>query len=283
MFPRGLRLGIIPIAAAFSPLKSPALFSNSALISGWEVNLSQLVWFISANSKISGPFSTDQVVKKIANEELSAESYVWWRGQSDWKPISEWNRQVDDIVSSSAAQAKKRVWHIDFGKTQVGPLTQAEMIANLKKVNDFVHVKVWVQGTEDKKKNLFEMHDIMELLGIDLREFERVPLSAQAIIKRRIGSHVELNLKTSGISKGGIGVSGDHDLVKGEEVEITIDGRALGSKLYVVGEVVYVNDKKIAGIRFVKPSAEAQSVIFDYVKQFNINQFNLNQSMTRAA
>lgn len=46
-------------------------------------------WFIEINDEPKGPFSTDEVLKKISSDEIGPENLAYSKGMADWKLISE--------------------------------------------------------------------------------------------------------------------------------------------------------------------------------------------------
>jgi hypothetical protein len=217
--------------------------------------------------------STEQLIAKMGAEQFPPDTFVWWKGQRDWIPIDFWREHMQDILESVASQTQKAMWKIYFGSKEIGPLTRTELIQNLKLLPDLSKVYILSEGMAQKKP-VFEMHDVMELMGIDRREFERTPLRGEVRCTRTKRSPRTFNLKAAGLSIGGIGVTGDHDFERGDELTLHVSSPDMGGKIQVQGEVVYVTNTGFAGIRFQKVTAEAGIFIHDYVKQFDIRPKN---------
>lgn len=227
-------------------------------------------WFISKDSKVSGPLSTEEVNTLVDAGKLAPGTFIWWKGQREWVPISFWREKFHEVLASITPPAQKPTWYVDIGTTQIGPLSQTELIAHLKMVKDLENVTVWMIGREASKKKVFEMHDVVEMLGIDRREYERVPLRAEVLVST--WRHDEdLYMTSAGISLGGIGLNGTHDLRRGDEVTLEIKSLEMSGVLRVSGMVVNAADNGFIGIRFQNPSAEAQAIVRDYVRQFDAN------------
>ena len=224
-------------------------------------------WFLHSNNLVTGPFSTVDVKSKIASGKLAPDTMIWWKGQREWAPISFWQEHIETILDSVAMQTQNAIWTIYQGKTQIGPLSKTDLISKLKGLPDLAGVMLWARGMQEPI-SLFEVHDVMELIGINRRDFERRPLMAQVGVSRLKRDPKEFQTNAASIGEGGIGIVGQHDLKRGDEVGLAIETPALGGTLVVRGEVSYVTEQGYAGIRFVKLTAEAVAVIHDYVRKF---------------
>ena len=226
-------------------------------------------WFIYTNEVVSGPFGTNVVQEKMAKGQIPAGSFIWWKGQNEWIAIDQWAKDLPSILESSGGRAQKPVWYVNSsGDSQIGPLTQTELLNNLKSLPDLKGVNLWAVGMSNWV-NLFELSDIMELLGLSRRENERAPLMGVVAVTRSNDDPRGFVLKATSISLGGMGVTGAHDLRRGDNVGLLVKSPELQGSVHLRGEVVYVTDKNFVGIRFVKVHPETQSVILDYIKMFN--------------
>jgi len=232
-----------------------------------------VAWFIYINDVASGPFTTDQVNFKLTTGELPPKSFIWWKGQREWIPISTWKDQLESILATTGSKNQRPVWYIDNSGSQIGPLTQDELIDNLKSVGDFSDVRLWAVGM-DKWKSLFELHDVMDLLDLSRREHERAPLMGSVAVTRSNEDPKGFVINAATISAAGMGVSGAHGLRRGDEIALFVKSPDLPSNLHLRGEVVHVTEAGYAGIRFVKVHPETASIIHDYVKRFNTESEN---------
>jgi hypothetical protein len=210
-------------------------------------------WFIHANDVVTGPFDTDTVRTKLQTGQVPSGSYIWWKGQREWIPISAWESQVD---------------HIDAGRTPLGPLTENELIENLKSMISLARVRLWAVGME-KWTSLFEVPDVMDALGISRRENQRAPLMGTVAVTRSNEDPKGYVLRTAAISVGGMGVNGKHDLRSGDAVSLLIKSPEIPGNMHLRGEVAYVTANGYCGIRFMQIHAESQAMILAYVKKFN--------------
>ncbi len=217
---------------------------------------------------VKGPFSTEQIEAGLQTGDIAGSSFIWWKGQREWMPINLWKSQLPTILDAQN-QLQKPVWYIDVGASPMGPLTQAELIGNLRALEELSRVRIWAVGMK-KWMSIFEMHDVMELIGISRRETDRAPLMGSVALSRSNDDPKSFMLRAASISINGLGLSGAHDLRRGDEVAMLVKSTELASHLHVRGTVIYVTEAGYAGIRFTTANSETQSLIFDYVKRFNM-------------
>jgi len=224
-------------------------------------------WFIYSNDVVTGPFSTKDVQQKLTVNELGAHSFIWWRGQREWIQISSWQTDIDNILATLVTSQQNAIWYIDLGASPLGPLTQNELLETLRNVTDLNRARLWAVGMK-RWQTLFELHDVMELLGISRREHDRAPLMGTVAITRSNEAPRGFVAKTASISVGGIGVSNAHELRRGDEVALLIRTSDIPGNIHLRGEVVYVTDLGHAGIRFSKVHPETHALLHDYIKRF---------------
>lgn len=233
-----------------------------------EISDMAFAWFLYSNDVVSGPFSTEDVQNKIVTGVLGANAHVWWKGQREWIPISTWLNQVDRVVQSANDRAQKPVWYVDAGKSPTGPLTEKELIDHLKTTSSLARVRLWAVGME-KWTSLFELAEVMELLGLSRRENERAPLMGTVAVSRSNDDPQGFVLRAASISVAGMGVQGRHDLRAGDSISMVVKSAEMPSTLTLRGEIAYVTANGYAGIRFEKVQPDSHSMIVDYVKRFN--------------
>lgn len=225
-------------------------------------------WFVYSEKIVTGPFTTEQVDQCLTAGIWSDECFIWWKGQREWMPITAWREQLEKIVKSEAEKSQNPVWYVDIGGSSVGPLTQNEMITQLRSVSALNNVRLWSVGL-NKWTNVFELHEIMEELGISRRENERAPLMATVAISRPDQQGPVL-VKAASLSSAGIGLNDCRFLVKGEQLQLIIKSDEFPHPIRVNGTVAYVTSNGYAGIKFNDVHPEALSFIVDYVKRFNV-------------
>ena len=229
------------------------------------------IWFIHQGGSVTGPHSEVEVERRLGSGTLTPEVLIWARGANEWQPISEWKTLQAKIAAIANANTG-RVWYCDSGSGQpAGPLTEAELIDHLKGFSRLESMLLWGSGLE-KWTPLFEVADVMDLIGISRRESPRVPLLGQVAVTQIGSSSPAQVLQTATVSNGGIGVKLAGFLTPGDRVQLVIRSRDFGSILHVTGRVLYVSRTGDAGIKFDETSAELRSVLHDHIRRFNSNE-----------
>ncbi len=225
-------------------------------------------WFVYSENIVTGPFTTEQVDQCMTAGIWSDACFIWWKGQREWMPISSWREQLEKIVKSESEKSHNPVWYVDVGGSSLGPLTQNEMISHLRSVTTLNKVRLW-SASLDKWTNIFEIHDIMEELGISRRENERAPLMGTVAVSR-VDQQGPAVVKAASISEAGMGLNDAGFLVKGEQVQLLIRSSEFPHALRFTGSVAYVTSQGYAGVKFDELHPETASFVVDYVKRFNI-------------
>lgn len=225
-------------------------------------------WFLYIDNVVTGPFSTDQVKSKIREEELKAKCFIWWKGQREWVSFASWERDLESILEASSSMDKRPIWYVDTGASSpAGPLTQNEMIDILRATHDLDQVRLWAVGMK-KWQRVFELHDVLEILGISRRETDRAPLMGSVAIKRSNDDPRGFVVRAASISVTGMGLAEAGDLRRGDQLSLLIKSHDLPEAIHVHGEVVYVTPTGYAGVRFHKAPSEVVSMLYDYIKRF---------------
>lgn len=225
-------------------------------------------WFIHRDGAVLGPFTTSEVDDRIATGGLAADCLVWARGSNEWLPMDQWKTLSSQIEESSKG-TKHRVWYCDSGAGQpAGPLTQDELVEHLKGLNRWDIVTLWGTGLL-KWLPLFEVPEVMDLVGISRRENPRAPLLGQ-IACTPMGSTTPAQiLPCLTVSIGGFGVKAAGALSRGDKVQVVIKSRDLPGPVHATGEVLYVSRIGDAGVKFLDLSPEARAILSDHIQRFN--------------
>ena len=228
-----------------------------------------LNWFVYSNDVVSGPFKTEDVEGKIASGIVPSSAFIWWKGQHEWMPVEAWQAQLRQILSTTQSAPVNQVWYLDLGSgSPIGPLTQRELHDHLNRLESLNHVYLWTAGLANWKR-VYEFHEVMDRLGISRRENARAPLMASVAVTRSNDDPGSYVLKAASLSVGGIGLTGQHDLRKEDQLSILVKCKEFPAGLHLRGTVAYVTANGYIGVRFHKIAAETHAMIFDYVKRFN--------------
>lgn len=225
-------------------------------------------WFIHCEGAVLGPFTVAEVEAQIKASKFGADCLVWARGTNEWLPMSQWTT-LSAKVEQSSKSVSQRVWYCDSGTGQpAGPLTQNELVEHLKGLNRWDIVTLWGTGLL-KWLPLFDVPEVMDLVGISRRENPRAPLLGQASISAAGSSMIPQILTCSTISTGGLGVKNAGGLTRGDRVQIMVKSADLPTIIHAVGEVLYVSRTGEAGVKFVELPPESLAIIADLVRRFH--------------
>lgn len=225
------------------------------------------IWFIHQGGAVIGPLDSVEIERRLGAGTLAPECLIWTRGSNEWMPISDWKKIEERVVAGQAA-AKGRIWYCDAGSGKpTGPLTESELTLFLKGYSRLEAILIWGTGLK-RWTPLFEVPEVMDIIGISRRENPRAPLLGNAAVMQ-IGLALPAQLlPTLSVSIGGLGVKNAGHLSPGEKVQISIQSRDLVNVVRTSGTVLYVSKTGEAGLRFDDPTAEMISIVHDHVRRF---------------
>lgn len=226
------------------------------------------MWFVYSNNVVSGPFDTTTVQEQLSLGKMDPTCFIWWKGQREWMPIQLWETQLKQILKTEDDRTQSPVWYLDTNGSPLGPLTQGEMLAHLRGLQNLGRVRLWTVGM-NKWTNLFELHDIMDQLGMSRRENARAPLMGTVAVSRLSEDSQPMITRAASISVAGIGINDAHGLTKGDTVQIVLKSPEFPNPIRMQATAVYVTPQGYAGLKFTAVHSETQSLLFDYVKRFN--------------
>ncbi len=226
-------------------------------------------WFLFANDVVTGPFTTDEVSVKLESGVITPHAFIWWKGQREWIQLTVWRQQLPAILQAVNLHSQQNsIWYIEMDGSRLGPITQTELVGHLKSLRDISKAKLWAVGMP-AWADIFELHDVMDLIGLSRRESERAPLMGTVTVSRSNDDPRSFTLRAGSISTGGLGMSGSHDLRRGDRISLVVKSSELAAPLHVNAEVLYVTSKNFVGVKFLHLQAEMLSFIMDYVRRFS--------------
>ncbi len=224
-----------------------------------------MTWFVHHDEKILGPFTTDKILQDLKDGEISYGAYIWSKGQVEWIPVSDWESNLDKILSQSGSDQKK--WQLRTPKKVIEDLSFDDVVEELKVMDNFQMVAVSPQGGSDWTP-VYSSYPFMEALNLSRRNFLRAPLMGLAKVTRD-GSRFSYVVKTATIGQGGVGVYGlGPNFEPGTHVTLRVESEDLETSVSVNGTVVYNTSQGFIGIRFGEIQAESTAVIINYMKRF---------------
>lgn len=220
-------------------------------------------WFLFLEGRVSGPFDTPAMRQQL--QETSPSSLVWGRGLPEWVSPQKWQRlegELEKTILNQRAQ-NERMWRLRVNNTEMEPMLFEQMLTFLRTQNDFAEIYVWTEGYSDWKE-VFQIHRIMDELGVPRRKHPRVPLMGQVSCEGATGSFTARALS---ISEGGLGISESPAVKIGEKFKIILKSPNLYLPIHATAEVVYVGNDGYVGLKFLGLQTESKSAIIEYVKK----------------
>ncbi len=228
------------------------------------------IWFIhsSIDSKVSGPFVSQEVRQKLASGEITEGCNIWCKSQREWLSLGVWATNGEEILKNKNEKSENTIWYLDLGGEPVGPLTHKEMIHSLRGNKNLTLVRLWTVGIKNWK-SVYEFSEIMDEMGMSRRENTRAPLMATMQIIRHGESESSNLFKVASISVAGVGINDGQSLSQAEEIQVIIKCNAFSSPIRAQANVIYVSANGHAGIKFKQIQPEMQLLILDYIKKFS--------------
>jgi hypothetical protein len=220
-------------------------------------------WFAMVDGKIKGPYDRPELETQMSGWQ---NPLIWGRGQSEWVPPTKWLQalhKTEELVKASQVHPAQ-MWRVKNGEQETKPMTHDQMMVFLKELTDLSQVKLWTEGYADWKE-VFQIHKIMDDLGVSRRVHPRVPIMGTLACE---GNGVNFNARLQSISEGGLGVITPQPIRIGEKFRATVKSPNLTSPISMTIEVVYTAASGYAGLRFSGLQTEAQSLIVEYVNKF---------------
>ena len=219
-------------------------------------------WFICAEGVVTGPYDQNMVNERVSN---SPQCLIWGRGLNEWLSPNKWKKIEGELEKSIVQQRtqNERLWKLKVRGEELKPFNFDQMLHYLRAQTDFSEVLVWTEGYGDWKE-IFQIHKIMDELGVPRRKHPRVPLMGQVSCEGASGVFVGRVLS---ISEGGLGFTDSENVKIGEKFKIIIKSPNLYLPIHATGEVVYVGNDGYVGMKFIGLQSESKSAIIEYVKK----------------
>lgn len=223
------------------------------------------IWFIVREGQVTGPFNPEEIESQISdlNKTMPSqpEPQIWGRGHTEWMSLGKWRqllreqqplKEVDPVNS-------EQLWKIRLNGVEKTPMPYSDLIAYLKKSNEFVNVDLSFGNSGWKE--IFAFQKVVDDLEISRRSHSRVPIVGTL-------SCENFSCRVISISEGGLGVNDAQKLQIGERVLATLTSPNLYVTISSTCEVVYVGADGYAGLRFIGLTEEFKSSIIEYINKF---------------
>lgn len=231
--------------------------------------MSHAIWFVYNHSSVQGPYTSFDLACHVRNSDFHPDSLVWQKGQKEWMKLSEWMNSNQTMVESPTADTPE-VWYAEDSGYNSGPYTFESLVNAFAKRDLALSSKVWTDGLT-KWTPVYEVHEILEELGVNRRQTTRVPLAGTVTLSNPTDGFEAQDFSIMTISSGGFGVKGQ--LEPGQIVVAKINSPLLSYSINVRARVVYNNERE-AGLQFTHVSTETHAAIVEYVNQFSGQSIN---------
>lgn len=219
-------------------------------------------WFLLFKNEVMGPLLTGEVKKQVSSEVSGA--MIWWRGQKDWLPFTQWEEKLPELIQPKVAKAHTPIWKMVYQDKESKPMQFEELMENLRRLPEVSGVALWTEGLKSWQ-SIFTFHKIVEELGISQRKHPRVPINGSVVVSW--GDH-DLTGRPRSISEGGIGLQNIQGLKVGQSVRVLLRSPAIYTPIKATAEVVYIGADNYAGLRFTNMNTETESIIIEYVRKY---------------
>lgn len=220
-------------------------------------------WFLMVDGEVQGPFNELTVQDQLT---LHPRSLIWGKGQSEWLNQDQWKKflsQYQEAMDRTRVFAD-RTWKVKINDQEYQPMGHDQMLQLLKQQSDLKNVRIWTEGYSDWKE-VYQIHKIMDDLGISRRAHPRVPIMGEIELDGAAG-HMHGRLLS--ISEGGLGIMGSPKWHLGDKFRAVIKSPNIVGPLHCSAEVVYLEPSGYTGMKFISLPAEQKNTIVDYVKKF---------------
>jgi hypothetical protein len=226
--------------------------------------MSERKWFLFLDEKVVGPFSKEEVnAQLLANKN----ALVWTRGQNEWVSGKRFEKSAQDVEQAhqKLKTANERIWKVRVAGQEMKPMSQPEMMDYLKTREDLSDVFIWTEGYTEWKE-IFQIHKIMDELGVSRRKHPRVPIMGTLLCEGAAG---QFTARVLSISEGGLGITEAINAKIGERFKTILKSPNLFAPIHATVEVVYVSQDGYAGLKFSGLQSESKSAIIEYVRKFS--------------
>lgn len=220
-------------------------------------------WFILSNDQVKGPYDRAGIESHLHEH---ANPLIWGRGQGEWLTPQQWEKMLADLENTLHRNRlqSEREWRIRIGEQEMRPMLYNEMIEYLKPQADLSQILIWTEGYNEWKE-VYQIHKLMDDLGVSRRQHPRVPIMGQAELEGTSGS---FSARALSISEGGMGVTEAPPVRIGDKYKVSLKSPNLFAPLHALAEVVFAGHDGYVGLKFQGLPSESKSAIIEYVRKF---------------
>lgn len=224
-------------------------------------------WFIEINEDISGPFTSEEVLKQEqTNSALKTSANVWCTSLNNWLEYQFWKNNLESIQTQILSQTREPlVWFFTENKKSKpkGPFSRTDLLSHLKKIGKKDQVLIWAKGMKNWK-TIFAFPEYIEALNISRRQHPRERIDGKITLKDLDGAQYIGNIDI--ISAGGCGINQVAGLTVNGIYKIEIKSSHFPISLQAEAIVLSSMGNNKWNLKFEKINDETKATIISFLK-----------------
>ena len=220
-------------------------------------------WFVTQNESVQGPWTTEQVTNWL-NTHSGQQIFVFRRGLTEWlTPNAFLSGDFENQETTMPQHEEEVLWHYAFEGTSHGPMPRHELVQQLSRLKNNSSAVLWTRGMKAWVP-VYEFSDIMDDVGINRREYPRIPITGTVKIQFE---QKTFEGSANTLSENGFGAVMGMPLEAGSLITFDIHSPNLAAPLRGRAEVRYVAENLLTGFKFHLLDSTSRSTLVDLLKQ----------------
>ena len=221
-------------------------------------------WFALVEGHVKGPYRQIEIESLLPQWSAPV---IWGKGQHEWFSPEKWKMYLQESIERTSQDHERadRQWRVLLKGEQSQPMNYDMMIKLLGNQSELREVRIWTEGYSEWKE-VFQIHKIMDDLGVSRRSHPRVPIMGTLTCEN---NHETFNARLLSISQGGLGATEGKKLKIGDKLRVVIMASQLSQAIPATVEVVFTGREGYFGMKFVGLQSESRNMIADYIERFN--------------
>ena len=221
-------------------------------------------WFVTQNESVQGPWSTEQVTNWLTAHSSQQNVFIFRRGLTEWLTPSKFlSGDFEAFEEKNPNTDEEMLWHYAFEGTSHGPMPRHEMIQQLARLKNNSSAVLWTRGMKAWVP-VYEFSDIMDDVGINRRQYPRIPITGTVKIQFEQKS---FEGSANSLSENGFGAVMGMPLEAGSLITFDINSPNLNAPLRGRAEVRYVAENLMTGFKFHLLDSTSRSTLVEILKQ----------------
>lgn len=223
-------------------------------------------WFVTQNESVKGPWSAEEVTNWLNAHSNHENLFIFRRGLTEWlTPKAFLDGDLGEEAGEESTQviAEDVLWHYAHEGVSHGPMPRQELVQQLSRIKNNSTAVLWTRGMKAWVP-VYEFSDIMDDIGINRRQYPRIPLTGTVKIQLE-----QQTFEGSGqtLSENGFGALMAMPLEPGTLITFEINSPYLNGTLRGRAEVRYVAESLLTGFKFHLLDATTRSTLAEILKQ----------------